>query len=134
MKKLLIALAICSATSTAMARDISELSSPLVLLTPAVAQNQDALNLNDSQRAEVKNWMAAMPAQRGAVEDKAVEVRAALRNAIIANESQETLDALAAEIGSLETQLVLMRANCVNHWREVLDADQFEQALGLAGY
>jgi hypothetical protein len=134
MKKLLIALAICSATSTAMARDISELSSPLVLLTPAVAQNQDALNLNDSQRAEVKSWMSAMPAQRGAVEDKAVEIRAALRNAIIANESQETLDALAAEIGSLETQLVLMRANCVNHWREVLDADQFEQALGLAGY
>jgi len=46
----------------------------------------------------------------------------------------ETLDQLAAEIGALETQLVLMRASCVNHWRDVLDADQFEQALGLAGY
>ena len=134
MKKILVALAICTVSSTAMSRDISELSSPLMLLTPAVAQNQDALNLNDSQREAVKNWMAAMPSQRGVVEDKAVEVRAALRSAIIANESQEVLDSLAAEIGSLETQLVLMRANCVNHWRDVLNADQFEQALGLAGY
>lgn len=134
MKKLLIALALCTATSTAMARDISELSSPLVLLTPAVAQNQDALNLDDTQRAAVKNWMDNMPAQRGAVEDKAVEIRAALRNAILANEPQEALDELASEIGALETQLVLMRASCVNHWRDVLDADQFEQALGLAGY
>ncbi|WP_151669979.1 hypothetical protein [Nitrincola schmidtii] len=134
MKKLLIALAICTASSTAMSRDISELSSPLMLLTPAVAQNQDAFNLNDLQREAVKNWMASMPSQRGVVEDKAVEVRAALRSAIIANESQEVLDSLAAEIGSLETQLVLMRANCVNHWRDVLNADQFEQALGLAGY
>lgn len=134
MKKLLIALALCTATSTAIARDISELSSPLVLLTPAIAQNQDALNLNDAQREEVKNWLAAMPSQRGAVEDKAVEVRAALRKAIIANEPQEILDGLAAEIGSLETELVLMRANCVNHWRRVLDNNQFEQALSLAGY
>lgn len=134
MKKLLIALALSTAASTAIARDISELSSPVVLLTPAVAQNQDALNLNEQQRIEVKNWMSAMPTQRGAVEDQAVEKRAALRNAIIEGQSQATLDALAAEIGTIESQLLLMRAHCVNHWREVLDADQFEHALNLAGY
>lgn len=134
MNKVIIALALTVITSTATARDISELSSPIVLLTPAIAQNQDALQLNASQRAELRKWMSHMPAQRGAQEDKALEARAALRTAIINNEPQETLEALAAEVGSMEKQLLLMRAHCANHWREVLNEEQFAQALKLAGH
>ena len=134
MKKLIIALALTVIASTATARDISELSSPIVLLTPAVAQNQEALQLNASQRAEVRDWMSRMPAKRGAQEDKAIEARAALRTAIINDEPQETLEALATEVGSMETQLLLMRAHCVNHWREVLNEEQFAQALRFAGH
>jgi len=134
MKKVIIALALAVIASTATARDISELSSPIVLLTPAIAQNQEALQLNASQRAEVRDWMSRMPAQRGAQEDKAIKARAALRTAIINKEPQETLEALAAEVGAIETQLLLMRAHCVNHWREVLNEEQFEQALKLAGH
>lgn len=134
MKKLLISIALLTIATTATARDISELSSPIVLLTPAIAQNQDALSLSESQRTEVKSWVSRMPEQREAVEDNAVEVRATLRAAIIAGEPQEILDQLAMEIGALESQLVLMRANCVNHWRDVLTSEQFEHALTIAGY
>lgn len=109
------------------------LSAPVVALTGFIAKNMDALALDEAQRAAVKEWVTTMPAKRGALEDDTAALRADLRAAILSNAPQEDRTALAEQIGANETALVLMRSNCVDHWRAVLTEAQFEQALNIAG-
>ncbi|WP_439103408.1 Spy/CpxP family protein refolding chaperone [Celeribacter marinus] len=109
------------------------LSAPVVALTGFIAKNADALALDEAQRAALKQWLDTMPAKRGALENETAELRAQLRTAIVDNADTATRQALAEQIGAKETQLVLMRSNCVDHWRGVLDDTQFGQALTLAG-
>lgn len=108
------------------------LSAPVIALTGVLAKNADALNLDDTQRADLKTWLATMPAKRGAVEDETAQLRAELRAAIVANKPVEERQALADKIGANETKLVMMRSGCTDHWRKVLSAEQFDQLLTLA--
>jgi hypothetical protein len=108
------------------------LSAPVVAMTQVLAKNADALQLDDAQRAALKEWLDAMPAKRGAFEDEIVAMRAELRAAIIEGKPVEERQALADRIGAAETELVMMRSNCVDHWRGVLSADQFAQLIALA--
>lgn len=137
MKQTLLTAALILASATAPFAQQGakrELSAPIVVLTSVVAKNADALELTDAQRADLKAWIATMPAKRKAVEAEAIATRAALRAAIIAGAPQAERDTLAAQIGGYETQLVMMRSNCTDHWRETLTADQFAQLLALAQY
>lgn len=109
------------------------LSQPVILLTPALAQNADALQLTDEQRAAVQAWMAEMPAKRVAVEKEAVELRTELRRMIAAGAPVAEREALAAQIGTKETEMAMMRSACADHWRDILTADQFAELLRLAG-
>ncbi|WP_253445371.1 hypothetical protein [Halomonas sp. Y3] len=128
-----LALAFASHATVAAERDVSELSSPIVLLTPAVARNADQLSLNETQREAVQEWMATSPAVREALEDRVVAARAELREMIVQGEERAKREEKAAAIGELEAELLLMRSDCADHWRSVLDEEQFAQALELAG-
>lgn len=128
-----LALAFASHATVAAERDVSELSSPIVLLTPAVARNADQLRLNETQREAVQEWMATSPAVREALEDRVVAARVELREMIVQGEERAKREEKAAAIGELEAELLLMRSDCADHWRSVLDEEQFAQALELAG-
>lgn len=109
------------------------LSAPVIAITQVLAKNADTLNLTDDQRADLAAWLEAMPKKRAAFEDEIVAVRQELRLAIAAGKPVEERQALAQKIGRMETELVMMRSNCVDHWRAVLTPDQFAQLLTLAG-
>ena len=110
-----------------------ELSAPIVMFTPVVKKNADALGLTEAQRADLQNWISTMPAKRKAVETEALEARAALRTAIRDGAPVEDRQKLAETVGAYETKLVMMRSNCADHWREVLTEEQFAMVLELAG-
>ncbi len=137
MKRLLFTAAMVLAATTAQAQQQpapQELSAPIVALTGVLAKNADTLSLDDAQRADLKAWVDTMPAKRKALEAEARAARAALREAILTGAPQGEREALAQEVGQLETRLVLMRSNCTDHWRTVLSEDQFAQLVALAGY
>lgn len=129
MKHIILSAALIATASLAQA----ELSRPIVAYTPIVMKNADALNLTDAQRADVAQWKATMPAKRKAVEDETIALRAKLRKAINEGQPTQTRQALAEQIGARETQLLMMRSNCVDHWRALLSEDQFAKMLELAG-
>ncbi|WGW05027.1 Spy/CpxP family protein refolding chaperone [Tropicibacter oceani] len=133
MKTYVLAAVLGLATATAaFAAPPAELSDPIVAYTPVIAKNADLLGLTEEQRADLKAWLASMPAQREALQNAAVEARAVLRAAIKDGAPVETRQKMAEEVGKLETQLVMMRSNCVDHWRGVLSEAQFAQMLELA--
>jgi copper(I)-binding protein len=115
------------------ARDVSELSSPLMTLTPIIGKNADVLELSAAQRQILKDWVATAPAKRNAVEDAAVAARAALRQASIDGAPEAERSRLAKKVGELEAELVLIRSNCIAHWQRHLNAVQYAKALELAG-
>ena len=108
------------------------LSAPVIMLTPFVRDNADALALNEAQRADLAAWLAK-PNERVAVEKETVALRAELRAAIVAGAPREARAALAEKIGANEARLVMFRSDCTDHWREVLTPEQFAQLLVLAG-
>jgi hypothetical protein len=108
------------------------LSAPVILLTPFVRDNADALNLTEAQRADLKAWLEK-PNARAVVEQETVALRAELRAAIISGAPVANRQALADKIGANETRLVMFRSACADHWRELLSAEQFAQLLVLAG-
>lgn len=136
MKKILLSAALVLATATALpaqqGKNRSELSAPIVRLTPLVKQNADALGLTAEQRADLQNWLETSPAKRKALEAEAIAARAALRAAILDGAPTEERAALAAKIGEYEVKLVTMRSNCADHWRAVLTPEQFAQLVALA--
>ena len=121
------------AAQASAARDVSELSSPLMTLTPIIAKNADALALSAAQRQVLKDWVATAPAKRNAVEDAAVAARAVLRQASIDGAPEAERIKLAKKVGELEAELVLIRSNCIAHWQQHLNAAQYAKALALAG-
>ncbi|WP_136394474.1 Spy/CpxP family protein refolding chaperone [Aliigemmobacter aestuarii] len=109
------------------------LSAPVIAITQVLAKNADALNLNDDQRADLAAWLEVMPKKRGAFEDEIATLRAEMRLAIAGGKPEEERRALAQKIGEMEIELIMMRSNCVDHWRSVLTPDQFAELLRLAG-
>ena len=108
------------------------LSAPVIMLTPFVRDNADALNLNEAQRADLKAWLEK-PNARVVVENETIALRAELRAAIVMGAPKADRQALADKIGANEAKLVMARSDCTDHWREVLSPEQFTQLLMLAG-
>lgn len=138
MKSLLLAGAIALSPLAALAQQPAAaadtgLSQPVIALTGALAKNADALALDDAQRADLKAWLAEMPAKRAALEAETVALRSQMRHKIAAGAPVPEREALAAQIGANETRLVMMRSHCADHWRSVLSPAQFAQLLQLAG-
>jgi hypothetical protein len=129
---LILAIATGLGAHQAQASDRGDLSAPIIRLTKVIAENTDALDLSTEQRADLKAWLESKPTQRKALEADARGKRAQLRAAIIDGAERAERQALAQEIGILETRLVMMRSDCVDHWRATLTQDQFAQALDLA--
>lgn len=133
MKRIAIVMFALLLGSNVLARDVSELSSPILMLTPVVKKHADVLQLNADQRRVLKEWLATAPGKRMAVEDEAVRIRAALRQASIDGAPEPERLALAQQLGELETQMLKMRSDCINHWRQTLSSEQYAKALELAG-
>jgi len=131
---LILAIATGLGAHQAHASDKGELSKPVIRLTKVIAQNADALELTADQRTDLKAWLESKPAQRQALEADARGKRAQLRAAIIDNAPRADRQALAQDIGVLETRLVMMRSDCVDHWRATLSQEQFAKAMDFAGY
>jgi Spy/CpxP family protein refolding chaperone len=131
---LILAIATGFGAHQAKASDMDDLSAPIIRLTKTIAKNADTLDLTAEQRADLKTWLENKPANRKAVEADARGKRAQLRAAILDNAPRADRQALAQEIGVLETRLVMMRSDCVDHWRATLTEDQFAKALELAGH
>jgi Spy/CpxP family protein refolding chaperone len=136
MKKALLSAALVLVTATALpaqqGKNRSELSAPIVRLTPLIKQNADALGLTAEQRADLQNWLATSPPKRKALEAEAIAARAALRTAILDGAPAEERASLAAKVGEYEVKLVTMRSNCADHWRTVLTPEQFAQLVAMA--
>ncbi|WP_424942549.1 hypothetical protein [Aliiroseovarius crassostreae] len=108
------------------------LSRPVIMLTGILNKNQDVIGLDATQKEDLKNWVASMPAQRKALEDETVALRAEMKAAIIKGAPVKERQALAEKIGANETKLVMMRSNCTDHWREVLTPEQFAMLIEIA--
>ncbi len=109
------------------------LSAPVIALTPVLMRSVDALKLDDKQKEELKVWVSTKPQIRAALEDEVAADRAKLRAMIAGNAPRAEREALAKTIGANETRLIMMRSDCVDHWRAALSQDQFAQLLKLAG-
>lgn len=109
------------------------LSAPVIALVSVMAKNADALKFDDKQKAELKSWMETMGPKRMALEKETADLRAQMRQAIVDNAPVADREAMAAKIGANETALVMMRSNCVDHWRTVLTPEQFAQVVAMAG-
>ncbi|SEQ03503.1 hypothetical protein [Thalassovita taeanensis] len=129
---ILFAALVCAMATGATAAPRSELSAPIVAYTPVIVKNAEALELTAEQRADLKAWMATMPAKRMAKEAEAIALRAQLRAAINTGALVAERQALAEQIGTAETELLMMRSGCVDHWREVLSPAQFAKVLEIA--
>jgi hypothetical protein len=108
------------------------LSAPVIMLTPFVRDNADALGLSEAQRAALKAWLER-PNQRVVVEGETVALRSELRAAIVSGAPRDVRLALAEKIGANEAKLVMFRSDCADHWRGVLTPEQFAKLLVLAG-
>ncbi|MCK8464501.1 hypothetical protein MUY35_11625 [Aliiroseovarius sp. S1339] len=108
------------------------LSRPVIQLTGILAKNMDALELDETQRAALKDWVATMPAVRKALEAETVQLRADLRKAIVEGAPSDERQAIADKIGANEVKLVMMRSNCTDHWRQVLSEAQFAKLIDMA--
>ncbi len=102
-----------------------ELSKPIVLYTPILLKQAEALQLTPEQRQKVQDWVAEMPAKREAVEAQVLALRQDLRSAIEDGAPEAERLLLAKEIGILETELLMMRSRCADYWREALTPEQF---------
>ncbi len=133
MKKFLLGTAVALAFATpSFAQDTSELSTPIVVFTPVIMKNVEALALTEAQRSDLEQWVATKAPERQAVEAEAVATRATLRDAIIAGAPVAERQALAETVGALETKLVMMRSDCTDYWRGALTDEQFAKLLELA--
>jgi len=129
----MISLSVSAVNAQEAKRDVSELSTPIVMLTPIVAKNAEQLALNAEQLTALEDWLANSPAIREALEDRVVAQRAELREMIFNGVESETRAEKAAYIGQLESELLMMRSSCTDHWRNVLNEEQFAKVLELAG-
>jgi Spy/CpxP family protein refolding chaperone len=126
--------ALVAATALAApAQEANELSKPVVALTGVLAKNADTLDLTEAQHLTLKDWLAKMPAQRKALEDETIALRADLRAAILSGAQVGDRQAVADKIGENEAALVMLRSNCTDHWRSVLTPEQFARLITLAG-
>jgi len=133
MKSIILSTALGLAmASTAFAAETTELSAPIVMCTPVVAKNAEALALDEKQQAAVKEWLATMPEKRKAFEADVIAMRAELRKAIHEGAPKEDRMALAEKVGDAETKMLMMRSDCADHWRSVLTEDQFAKMLEIA--
>ncbi|TVM07360.1 MAG: hypothetical protein FMJ08_03330 [Halomonas sp.] len=129
----LLSLSVSTANAEDAKRDVAELSTPIVMLTPVVAKNAQELELNAEQQAALEDWLASSPAVREALEDRVIAQRGELRSMILTGADPQARAEKAAYIGQLESELLMMRSNCADHWRNVLSEEQFARVLELAG-
>ena len=129
----LLSLSVSTAKAQDTKRDVTELSTAIVMLTPVVAKNAEALELDAEQQAALEDWLANSPAVREALEDHVIAQRDELREMILQGADPQTRAEKAAYIGQLESELLMMRSNCTDHWRNVLNEEQFSKMLELAG-
>ncbi|WP_018954300.1 hypothetical protein [Thioalkalivibrio sulfidiphilus] len=108
-----------------------ELSRPIVAFMPLLVRHADALGLDESQRAWVSEWRATAPARRQAVEQEQLKLRQQLREKVLTGADLSDREAIAEQIGQLETRLVNMRMNCVQAVRENLSAEQYRTLTDL---
>ena len=131
MKKMLFAMALILSMNAVSARDVSELSDPIVAYVGVIAKNADALALTDTQKEELKAWKSTAQPKREALEDEIVAARAELRTMIITDAPKVKRLKLANKIGKMETQLIMLRSNCVDAWRKKLSPEQFAKVVEL---
>lgn len=132
MNKLLLVMTLILGMDMASARDVSELSDPIVAYVGVIAKHANTLALTDVQQAELKSWKAVAQPKREAMEDKVVQVRTQLRDMINTGAPKIKRVQLANKIGRMEAQLVMLRSNCTDHWRKVLTPEQFGTVVELA--
>lgn len=132
MKKLLLALALGVSMSAAWARDVSQLSDPIVAYAGVIGKNADALELTPQQRQKHKDWVATAQPKRMALEDRVIVARTQLRDMINSGAPKAQRMTLARQIGRMESELLMLRSNCTDYWRRELTPEQFAKLLSLA--
>ncbi len=132
MKKLGLAVALAVSMSTAWARDVSQLSDPIVAYAGVIGKNADALELTPEQRQKHQDWVATAQPKRMALEDRVIAARTELRDMINSGAPKAKRMKLARQIGTMESQLLMLRSNCTDYWRRELTSAQFEKLLSLS--
>lgn len=108
------------------------LADPVVALVPIIKTHEAALHLNAEQKEKFAQWLATMPAKRKAAEDKLIDTRLKLRQALLSGMGDTPeRQALIKDIGEQEAALVAMRANCADNMRALLTPEQFKQVVAL---
>ncbi len=108
------------------------LADPVVALVPIIKSHEADLKLNAEQKEKFAQWLATAPAKRKAAEDKLIDTRLKLRQALLSGMGDAPeRQAMIKDIGEQEAALVAMRATCVDNMRALLTPEQFKQAVGL---
>jgi len=106
-----------------------ELAEPIVNLMPHVQKLRSELGLNAEQNATLDAWIAEAPEKRKELERETVDVRTALREAILSGAPRLQREALKTELAAKNTRLIEMRSLCARMLRDTLSEAQFAHVV-----
>ena len=87
------------------------------------------MGLNAEQNATLDAWIAEAPEKRKELERETVDVRTALREAILSGAPRLQREALKTELAAKNTRLIEMRSLCARMLRDTLSEAQFAHVV-----
>jgi len=104
---------------------------PVVELMPLTIKHEADLRLSADQVKSLEDFRKQAMPGRVAVQKKIVDLRGQLRMAILEGKPQADRELLMKQIADAEVEHFHGRNRCVEHLRQVLNADQFAQLTRL---
>ena len=104
---------------------------PVVELMPLTMRYEVDLKLTPEQIKSLDDYRKQAMPSRVAVQQKIIELRGQLRIALLDNKPEADRDALMKQIADAEVQHFKGRERCVEHLRQLLNAEQFAQLRKL---
>lgn len=104
---------------------------PVVELMPLTMRYEVDLKLTPEQIKSLDDYRKQAMPSRVAVQQKIIDLRGQLRIALLDNKPEADRDALMKQIADAEVQHFKGRERCVEHLRQLLNAEQFAQLRKL---
>lgn len=100
---------------------------PVVELMPLTVRYEADLKLTPEQIQSLDSYRKQAMPGRVAVQKKIIELRGQLRMAMLNNQPQAEREALMRQIAEAEVAHFMGRNRCVEHLRQTLSTEQFQQ-------
>jgi len=106
-----------------------EIASPIVTLMPSLMEIRNELKLDEKQAKTVDAWIENAPAKRAEHEQKVIEIRAELREAIINRDSRVKRDALKVKLNEANNRLIELSSICARQLHNTLSKEQYSMVV-----